>query len=94
MYINNYENCREIRNEINKQVRKITGIDNNNQETIICQFFPENMEKNYQLFVNAYREASFSDEVCDIKILEDYNSLLVSNSIEGIRSPLLKVNII
>jgi hypothetical protein len=91
MYINNYEKCREIKNEMYNLIRKVIGIAEENLDSLIFQFFPENMEKNFMLFSNAYREKSFSDEICDIKILSDYQTNSSTNIFEAIRSPLLKV---
>jgi len=91
MYINNYEKCREIKNEMYNLIRKVIGIAEENLDSLIFQFFPENMEKNFMLFSNAYREKSFSDEICDIKKLSDYQTNSSTNIFEAIRSPLLKV---
>ena len=90
MYLEKLDFCENIHSEIVNSLKKLFGQKVEKYVDFLNLLFPEKMDKNRKLLTEIYMNSTFSDELNDIKIFEDYCSEVKKPCIIS-NSPLTKV---
>ena len=90
MYLEKLDFSENIKSEMINCLMKVLEENTENHDDFLKLFYPEKIDKNRKLLAETYIKSTFSDELNDIKIFEDYCSEINKPS-QIIRSPLTKV---
>ena len=90
MYLEKLDFSENIESEMINCLMKVLEENTENHDDFLKLFYPEKIDKNRKLLAETYIKSTFSDELTDIKIFEDYCSEINKPS-QIIRSPLTKV---